>query len=123
MGNDRKVSDTATDRGLEAGAAATPALLPMPRRTSRGRTPAGLWRDCLTLLAILAVGVAIYFGLIAGGPAWPVYGVLVAAAPLVMLALANAGEWLHRVVTNRRVPGGEPLQQTPGDVQISNAEK
>ena len=78
-------------------------------------------RDWFTLAAILAVGVAIYLGLIARGTTWPFYVLLVGAAPLLMLAAAQVFDWLF-MPREQRAPARDAVQKTTAEPESMSVE-
>jgi formate-dependent nitrite reductase membrane component NrfD len=72
----------------------------------RGRFQYSL-QSLAILMAIIAITSAIYAGLVARGPTWPIYVVLACAAPLLLLSLVTAAGALTRFYERMRRPDEE----------------
>ena len=60
--------------------------------------------------AIVAIVAALYGGLIRRGPTWPIYIALSCAAPVLLLMIVGALEWVVQVFARDHETPGEPRQ-------------
>jgi hypothetical protein len=63
--------------------------------------------------AIVAIVAALYGGLVRRGNAWPIYIALSCGAPVLLLIIVGALEWIVQTVAPNQEPPQEPPQNQP----------